>query len=397
VTAADATTQDYTVTVAVALSPAKAITAFSLNGVVGTINEAAKTIAVTMPFGTDVTALVATFTTTGNSVKVGSTVQISGATANNFSSSVIYTVTAADATTQDYTVTVTVSSAAPYTVSTVVNSGLSGPSGITIDGTNLYVINYSNNTINKIDLTNNNVSTIVGSGLLGPEGITIFGTNLYFTDMTNNLIKKIDLANGNAVTTIAGNGAKAELDADVGTNASFNQPFGIAINAAGTILYVTDEGGHTIRQIELTNNNKVTTIVPDNGWFTAPEGITRDGNNLYVSDVDASQHGINKIDLANGNTLSHITNSGLVRPCGMTVYGTNLYVADVNDNKIKKIDLANGNAVTTIAGSGSSGEDNGAGTAATFTAPESIIVDATGANLYVTDFGGNSIRKITLP
>src|SRR5450756_1575986 len=57
-------------------SSVKAITAFSLAGVVGTINETGKTIAVTMPFGTDVTVLVATFTTTGASVKVGSTVQI---------------------------------------------------------------------------------------------------------------------------------------------------------------------------------------------------------------------------------------------------------------------------------------------------------------------------------
>ena len=71
-----------------ALSSAKAITAFSLNGVVGTINETGKTIAVTMPYDTDVTALVATFTTTGTSVKVGSTVQVNGTTANNFTSPV---------------------------------------------------------------------------------------------------------------------------------------------------------------------------------------------------------------------------------------------------------------------------------------------------------------------
>src|SRR5659263_228824 len=108
VTAADSSTQDYTVTVAVALSSAKAITAFSLAGVVGTINETGKTIAVTMPFGTDVTNLVATFATTGVSVKVDSTVQISETTANTFTSPVTYTVTAADTTTQDYTVTVTV-------------------------------------------------------------------------------------------------------------------------------------------------------------------------------------------------------------------------------------------------------------------------------------------------
>jgi len=89
-------------------SSAKAITAYSLAGVVGTINETGKTIAVTMPFDTDVTALVATFTTTGSSIKVGSTSQISGTTANNFTSPVIYTVKAADSSSTTYTVTVTV-------------------------------------------------------------------------------------------------------------------------------------------------------------------------------------------------------------------------------------------------------------------------------------------------
>ena len=93
-------------------SPAKAITAFSFQGlappVTGDIDEAAHTIGVTVPFGTDPSALVATFTTTGASVAVGGAVQTSGVTANDFGSPVTYTVTAADGTTQDYVVTVDV-------------------------------------------------------------------------------------------------------------------------------------------------------------------------------------------------------------------------------------------------------------------------------------------------
>jgi hypothetical protein len=112
VTAADATTQAYVVTVIVGASPAKAITAFSFQGldpaVVGVVNEGTHTVALTVPFGTDVTHLVATFTTTGASVKVGSTLQVSGTTANDFTSPVTYTVTAADTSTQTYAVTVTV-------------------------------------------------------------------------------------------------------------------------------------------------------------------------------------------------------------------------------------------------------------------------------------------------
>ena len=93
-------------------SSAKDITAFTIAGQVGntTITDTsatAGTIAVTVPFDTVVTGLVATFTTTGSSVIVGTTSQVSGTTANDFTSAVTYTVTAADETTKDYTVTVT--------------------------------------------------------------------------------------------------------------------------------------------------------------------------------------------------------------------------------------------------------------------------------------------------
>ncbi|MDT9547675.1 MAG: DUF1566 domain-containing protein [Chlorobium phaeovibrioides] len=95
-----------------AASSEKAITAFSFTSldpdVTGTITGT--NIALTVPYGTAVTNLVSTFTVSaGATVKVGSTAQTSGTTANDFSSPTTYTVTAADGTTQNYTVTVTVS------------------------------------------------------------------------------------------------------------------------------------------------------------------------------------------------------------------------------------------------------------------------------------------------
>ncbi len=123
VTAADSTSATYTVTVIVASSSAKAITAYSLAGVTGTINESAKTISVTMPSGTAVTALVATFSSTGAVVNAGAVAQTSGTTANDFTSPVAYTVTAADSSTAIYTVTVTV---AAVSSGTGVNLGTAG-------------------------------------------------------------------------------------------------------------------------------------------------------------------------------------------------------------------------------------------------------------------------------
>jgi len=92
------------------LSSSKAITAFSFSSpsATGVITEGSHTIAVSVPYGTNVTALVASFTTTGSSVTVNSNPQTSGVTANNFTSPVTYRVTAADSSTQDYVVTVTV-------------------------------------------------------------------------------------------------------------------------------------------------------------------------------------------------------------------------------------------------------------------------------------------------
>jgi hypothetical protein len=76
--------------------------------VVGTIDKGAHTVALAVPFATNVTALVGTYTLSdGATAKVGATDQVSGTTPNNFSSPVVYTLTGADATTQDWTVTVT--------------------------------------------------------------------------------------------------------------------------------------------------------------------------------------------------------------------------------------------------------------------------------------------------
>ena len=113
VTAADHSTTQYTVTVTVALSSSKTLASFSILGIPGAINESSKTVALSVPYGTNVTGLVATFTTTGASVKVDGVVQVSETTANDFTNPVVYIVTATDGSTTQYTVTVTVAAQPP--------------------------------------------------------------------------------------------------------------------------------------------------------------------------------------------------------------------------------------------------------------------------------------------
>src|SRR5690606_15340907 len=103
VTGPDSTATTYTVTVNRASAP-KEITAFDFTtpAATGVVNEADHTIAITVPYGTDVTALTPTITHTGASISPSS------GDAQDFTNPVAYTVTAADTTTQAYTVTVTV-------------------------------------------------------------------------------------------------------------------------------------------------------------------------------------------------------------------------------------------------------------------------------------------------
>jgi hypothetical protein len=113
VTAEDGTTtQAWVVTVTVA-SPATGtdITAFSFPvGSAGVIDGSAHTVSVAVPYGTDTTTLVATFTLSDSATAaISSTQQVSGTTQNDFSSALTYDVTAEDGTTtQAWVVTVTV-------------------------------------------------------------------------------------------------------------------------------------------------------------------------------------------------------------------------------------------------------------------------------------------------
>jgi hypothetical protein len=155
VTGADGTWATYTVIVTVSANTAKAIQTFTLGtaasgvlsiGTVITEGTTPKTIAVTMPYGTtDLTALVATFTTTGSSVKISGVTQNSGAApTNDFTNSVtiplVYTVTAADLSTATYDVSVTVAlnSAKAIQTFTLAASGVaSTATAITGTGTSL--------------------------------------------------------------------------------------------------------------------------------------------------------------------------------------------------------------------------------------------------------------------
>jgi hypothetical protein len=109
VTAEDGSTARYVVSVAVAPSREKQIASFSFDcpGSAAAIDEAQRIIRARVLPGTDLTALVAVFTTSGAAVRVEGAVQRSGVTVNDFTAAREYEVVAEDGSTAVYTVRVT--------------------------------------------------------------------------------------------------------------------------------------------------------------------------------------------------------------------------------------------------------------------------------------------------
>ena len=170
------------------------------------------------------------------------------------------------------------------------------PTGITTDGENVYIADSGNHTIRRIDLSDNSVTTMAGaSGSTGstdgnpedarfnlPARITTDGTSLYVTDFNNRTIRKIDILTG-VVSTIAGAPGVFTTAVDgTGTAARFNQPNGITTD--GTNLYVTDSYLNTIRRIVISSGEVSTITLPENSLHT-PMGLTVYGGKLYVADT----------------------------------------------------------------------------------------------------------------
>jgi hypothetical protein len=176
-----------------------------------------------------------------------------------------------------------------------------GPAAIAIDNAGiLHVADQLNQRIRKVT-TSGEVTTLAGSGSAGwvdgqgaaasfnqPWGIAIDGAgNVFVGDVSNNRIRKVTGAG--MVSTLAGSGSAAWADGE-GMAASFDIPNGVAVDGAGNV-YVADNNNHRIRKV--TSDGRVTTLAGSvRGYadgaaaqFSHPSGIALGSGNLYVSET----------------------------------------------------------------------------------------------------------------
>lgn len=303
----------------------------------------------------------------------------------------------------------------------------SRPAGIAVDSSgNVYVAESRNCTIRKVT-PDGTVTTLAGvarscgyvdgpgseARFSEPHGLAIDGSrNLYVSDRSYSIIRKVTPLG--EVTTLAGEAGSSGSADGTGSAARFSQPAGLCVDANGDIL-VADYYNHTIRKI--TPAGVVTTVaglagVPGSAdgtgsaaRFKHPAGLAVDGSgNIYIS--DSSNQTIRK--MTPGGVVTTV--AGLAGSTGsadgagaaarfLTPWGIvadaagNLTIADQTNHTIRRMTPAG--VVTTFAGLVSSrGSSDGTGSAARFDSPSGVSIDRSG-NLYVTDWQGHAIRKIT--
>lgn len=181
------------------------------------------------------------------------------------------------------------------------------PYGLAVDAAgDVYVADGGNSLIRKITPAGV-VTTLAGSagqtGLVNgtgasarfnlPFGLAVTSSgNLIVADSGNNAIRQVTPAG--TVSTLSGTAGLSGAVDGTAAVARFNDPRGVAVNAAGTI-FVADYGNSTLR--EITPGGVVSTLAGAAGVvgsvdsvgaaarFYDPTGVVADGNTVFVADT----------------------------------------------------------------------------------------------------------------
>jgi hypothetical protein len=198
---------------------------------------------------------------------------------------------------------------------------LASPTAVAVDssGLDLFIADTFNNMVREVNLTTGIITTIAGTGTAGfsgdsgpatsaelfdPSGVVVSHSgNVYISDSDNEVVREVN-ASTQIITTIAGTPQTVGYSGDNGpaTSATFATPYGLALNSAGTVLYIADRDNNAIRQVNLTTGI-ITTFAGsgsfgstgDNGPATAatlssPRSVALDAaGDLLIADTLGNQ------------------------------------------------------------------------------------------------------------
>jgi kumamolisin len=245
---------------------------------------------------------------------------------------------------------INMSSGQVSTIGNPASSPFSEPKGIAVDSSGtVYVADYSNNVIRKIT-TGGTISILAGSSAYAagyadgaattqalfnnPIGLAVDSSkNVYVTDYGNEVVRKINTTTGQ-VSTVAGQAGVAGCLDGPGSQALFNVPRGIMVDSFGN-LYVTDSFASSVTSPpELSGNSLLRKITPTG-----------------VVSTLAGQAGAAGSADGTGNVAQFYNSCGVA----MNSATGNIYVADAGNNTIRAGTLPAIPATITVSASPTNG------------------------------------------
>lgn len=190
--------------------------------------------------------------------------------------------------------------------------------------------------------------TFTDASFNNPLGLALNGdgTRLYVADRSNHRIRMVLLDQGNAVTTLAGSGDAVDQDGPLST-AAFNDPCYLAWLPSNQLAVYEDEGA-SLRLVDL-NQGKVTTLLrpglPElkGKSLKGCQGMVSnpETNILYLT--DSEPQALWEVDLTgNRMALTEFTTSlPLASPSGLCFYRGKLCVADRQTSIVYQVDFPN--------------------------------------------------------
>ncbi|WP_353067440.1 choice-of-anchor D domain-containing protein [Tunturibacter psychrotolerans] len=140
---------------------------------------------------------------------------------------------------------------------------------ITVDSTgNLFIGDSGHHVVREVT-TDGIIHTVAGNNTLGagfsgdggaatsaqlnwPMGVAVDPAgDLYIADFSNNLIRKVDAAT-QTITTVAGNGTQGSAGSGLATQVSLNGPQKVALDGEGN-FYVADTKNNLVRKTDVSN------------------------------------------------------------------------------------------------------------------------------------------------
>ncbi|MFA6066739.1 MAG: YncE family protein [Candidatus Babeliaceae bacterium] len=217
-----------------------------------------------------------------------------------------------------------------------------------------------------------------------PAGLAITPDNRFAYVANNN---NYSLAGGDTVSVLnLTNNTLAQTISD----ASFNEPYTVTINAAGTKAYVTNSNSTTITIIDIASNTVTGTI----GGFDGPSGmvITPGGTFAYVNNYG----GPGGVGSGNGTTVRVVNlNTNLIVGAPITVGQAPAALAITPDGSfVYVINYVDGNTGTGTISIIRTSDNTVVGTITGFSGPFAIAITPDGTRAYVTNFGSNNFAPI---